>query len=216
VGLRRNPSSAIYFVASFSTLATYEKSSGMLISPEKSLTTCRAYLPGLHQAIDSPAPLAGCSKPAGFHGWDQLRDTGFRWVVNLIASEFEADVSPLKHLAAESLEDLVAGDAPLEPEKEEWMVRHVAGEIVEALKRGEGVLVHCHGGRGRTGTALGVVLCMLGHDPGGVVDWLDEVHRLRRRPGWPESPWQEEIVRRTVPPGQTIAIRRPQPGRTIP
>ena len=51
------------------------------------------------------------------------------------------------------------------------------------------------GGRGRTGTVIGVALVTLGHDPDKVVDYLDRVARARGRRGWPESPWQAAVVR---------------------
>jgi protein-tyrosine phosphatase len=56
-------------------------------------------------------------------------------------------------------------------------------------------VVHCVGGRGRTGTVLGCVLRELGHSPGEVVDFLDRVHKARGKAGWPESPWQGQLVR---------------------
>jgi protein-tyrosine phosphatase len=55
--------------------------------------------------------------------------------------------------------------------------------------------VHCMGGRGRTGTVIGVALVMLGHDADDTVAYLDRVARARGRRGWPESPWQANVVR---------------------
>jgi hypothetical protein len=55
------------------------------------------------------------------------------------------------------------------------------------------------GGRGRTGTVLGVALVHLGHEPNAVVDYLHGVAVGRGRRGWPESEWQAELVRSSAP-----------------
>ena len=68
------------------------------------------------------------------------------------------------------------------------------GSSPTASSAGEGVVVHCHAGRGRTGTVIGGALVMLGHDPETVVDWLHRVQRTRGKRGWPEQPWQAEVV----------------------
>jgi hypothetical protein len=57
------------------------------------------------------------------------------------------------------------------------------------------------GGRGRTGTVLGVALVQLGHDPEVVVEHLHRLAVGRGRRGWPESAWQAEVVRRSAAPG---------------
>jgi len=71
--------------------------------------------------------------------------------------------------------------------------------VREALAHGEGVVVHCAGGRGRTGTVLGATLVSLGFAPAEVVAHLDLVHKARGTSGWPESPWQSAILQRFVP-----------------
>jgi hypothetical protein len=63
------------------------------------------------------------------------------------------------------------------------------------LDDGLGVIVHCAGGTGRSGTVVGAVLVSLGGAPDTVTAWLDAVHILRGRPGWPESPWQTDALR---------------------
>lgn len=67
--------------------------------------------------------------------------------------------------------------------------------IVGHLRASNGVAVHCHGGTGRTGTVIGAVLVRLGHDPEEVCDWLHQVHVARGRDGWPESDWQQSVLR---------------------
>ena len=51
------------------------------------------------------------------------------------------------------------------------------------------------GGRGRTGTVIGVALVGLGHDPDAVIEYLHRLAVGRGRRGWPESTWQAEVVR---------------------
>ena len=50
------------------------------------------------------------------------------------------------------------------------------------------------GGRGRTGTVIGATLVRLGHDPETVVAHLNRLAVARGRRGWPESPWQAEVL----------------------
>jgi protein-tyrosine phosphatase len=105
------------------------------------------------------------------------------------------DPAPLNILCAEKLQDLVGGGPPRNPERERETIERIVRLIVEALRAGDGVAVHCVGGRGRTGTVLGCVLRELGHGATEVVDYLDRVHKARGKSGWPESPWQAQLVR---------------------
>ncbi len=41
---------------------------------------------------------------------------------------------------------------------------------------------------------IGAVLVSLGIDESDVAAWLDAVHKLRGKPGWPECPWQTEAL----------------------
>lgn len=108
------------------------------------------------------------------------------------------------------LDDLCDGGVPCQPEQEERLVRSIAAQAVEKLEAGEGVIVHCAGGRGRTGTVLGVILRRLGLENGEVLRFLNRVHRLRGTSGWPEAEWQQEVVRR-VPVKEARAQRdRPE------
>jgi protein-tyrosine phosphatase len=93
------------------------------------------------------------------------------------------------------LQDLVSGGEPRDPEREIAAIDNAATDVVAHLTRGDGVAVHCMGGRGRTGTVLGVALVRLGHEPEAMCDYLHRVAVGRGRRGWPESPWQAEVVR---------------------
>jgi hypothetical protein len=139
-----------------------------------------------------PVAIAGMSYPGRAH-WAQLHELGIGHVVCLTAETVPYDAGPCT-VRAFKLQDLVDGRPPRDPERERKLVDVAADEVVASVERGTGVAVHCLGGRGRTGTVLGVALVRLGHDGREVVDYLDRVARSRGRRGWPESPWQTETV----------------------
>jgi len=125
--------------------------------------------------------------------WEPLERAGIRHVVCLTHAKAPYDASPLSiHHAP--LQDLYTRDEPDEPELERERALTAARFVVDCLEAGEGVVVHCHAGRGRTGTVIGSALVMLGHDPATVVDWLHRVQRTRGKRGWPEQPWQAGVV----------------------
>jgi protein-tyrosine phosphatase len=71
------------------------------------------------------------------------------------------------------------------------------------LKLNEGgILVHCEGGRGRSGTIIGAILRHCGYGAAEVIDFLDAAYVAARRPGWPEKPWQSQVVERIKGTGQ--------------
>ena len=85
---------------------------------------------------------------------------------------------------------LLAG-MPLPADDTDWRALHRLGfRHVIRLHPREGAVVHCLGGTGRTGTVLACALQRLGWS-------ADEAIAAVRahRPRWPESPWQEEVVR---------------------
>ena len=152
-----------------------------------------------------PTPLAGMGYPrAGI--WDTLAARGFTHVVDLTCDAAKYDATPLVSHASK-LSDLIGRRHPPDPARDETRIRAAAALVAEQWSAGEGVLVHCHGGRGRTGAVLGSALVLLGHDPVVIVDWLHRVQRTRGRRGWPEQPWQAEVVLRAGRP----ELRRPSP-----
>ena len=95
------------------------------------------------------------------------------------------------------LEDLYGGRQPSRPQAEESMIRQMVEVTTASIKRGEAVVIHCQGGTGRTGTILGATLRQLGYGWKPVHEAMMEVNQLRGRHGrgWPESSWQESLVR---------------------
>lgn len=155
----------------------------------------------LEDAVDHPFwwgmrgehRLAGIFRPPPGFPFDQIGEhLGLTAVVALVA-DVEYDCSPLP-LHQFALEDLHGRECPADPQRELDVVRAAAETTRRLLDGGEGVLVHCEGGTGRTGTVIGAVLVSYGHDPGEVIEWLDGVHRRRKQPGWPECPWQQEAL----------------------
>lgn len=147
----------------------------------------------LYWIARDPVALAGMSYP-GRADWNLLADNGIGHVVCLSHAAPKYDASPCT-VTALRLQDLVSGGDPDDPERERAIVLEAAADVVDHLERGIGVAVHCMGGRGRTGTVVGVALVTFGHDPDAVVEHLDRVARGRGRRGWPESPWQAAVVR---------------------
>lgn len=153
----------------------------------------------LYWVLSHPAPLAGMRYPRPGFPWAALARSGFSRVVRLTSDGTSYDPRPLQVAYSAQLEDLVHGSSPRSPRQELQLIREAVGVVREALAHGEGVVVHCAGGRGRTGTVLGATLVSLGFAPAEVVAHLDLVHKARGTSGWPESPWQSGILLRFVP-----------------
>ena len=92
------------------------------------------------------------------------------------------DPTPLKIAYARALRDLVSGGTPRDPTREEELIREAAKAAMSKLGEGEGVVIHCAGGTGRTGTVLAYVLCGLGFQAERVIEYL---YVLNNGLGWP-------------------------------
>ena len=150
----------------------------------------------LYLAIKEPAPLIGMAYPAAGMPWHRLFSAGISNVVCLCGGLVDYDPSPLRVLRAVEMEDLHHGNEPRSPARDEKLVRDVVNAINARLLAGEGVAVHCVGGTGRTGTVIGCVLRSRGYPADDIIRYLDELNRARGRRGWPEAPWQAEMLRR--------------------
>lgn len=141
----------------------------------------------------APAPLAAMRYPAADFDWGRAAAAGFGRVVCLTSNEPSYDPSPLRCTAVR-LQDLIGGGPPDDPDREMTSVREAVEAVTSSLADGQGALVHCGGGRGRSGTVVGAALVTAGEHADDVAVWLDRVHRVRGRPGWPESRWQREVL----------------------
>jgi protein-tyrosine phosphatase len=150
----------------------------------------------LYWVSRTPVALAGMSYP-GRADWALLATEGISHVVCLTHDVAPYDTTPCT-VTARRLQDLVSGNPPVDPDREGELVRAAAADVVAHLNDGIGVAVHCMGGRGRTGTVIGVALVQLGHDPDAVIEYLHELAVGRGRRGWPESQWQAQVIRTTT------------------
>jgi protein-tyrosine phosphatase len=145
--------------------------------------------------LEQPAPLAGMAYPNS-SPWHTLASEGFKSIVCLTDTTVRYDPSPLEVLRAANFKDLYGGTNPDEPEKEQATLREIVTAVQSALLLGKGVVVHCVGGTGRTGTVIACTLRAFGVPLPDVLDYIKRLNAARgKQPGWPESPWQLEQVK---------------------
>jgi hypothetical protein len=147
----------------------------------------------LYWVLKDPAPLAGMKYPRSSFPWSNLKAAGFTNVVSLHPGSYNP--APLTMAFCEHLEDLVGGGPPNNEAQEREKINDAVTTTLGILRSGEGVVVQCVGGRGRTGTVLACTLRELGFEAHEAIAFLDRVHKGRGKPGWPESLWQSSLVR---------------------
>ena len=152
---------------------------------------------GVYGFGDGGFMLAGMPYPRSADEFEGLHGLGFEKIVCLTDYEPRYYAAPLEVIAAVPLEDLCGGGEPASPEAEECVIRQVAEVTAASVERGEPVVIHSDGGTGRTDTVLGATLRQLGCTWEPVRAAMTELNRLRGpwARGWPESPWQESLVR---------------------
>ena len=138
-------------------------------------------------------PLAGMPYPRGNVQWDVVAAGGVSIVLDLSGLPCSYDCTPIPRVPFD-LEDLADERVPHDEKQQRKLVRRAVDEIARTRAALKGVLIHCDGGRGRTGTVLGAYLVTLGYAPSAVTNWLNWLHELRGRPGWPESCWQSDLL----------------------
>ncbi|MGH9001129.1 MAG: hypothetical protein ACRDY7_17260 [Acidimicrobiia bacterium] len=122
-----------------------------------------------------PTPLAGMPAPGANFPWAAAAEAGFRNVVSLQEHRPRYSSCPLAgHWLP--LEDLFGKPAPDNPDADAQQVERAVSLVGQLLHAG-GVIVHCTGGRGRTGTVLGGSLVRQGISPSDATAWLDRLHR---------------------------------------
>jgi hypothetical protein len=152
-----------------------------------------------YQVLKHPAPLAGMAFPKG-KPWAALQAAGFTSVVCLTDQIPPYNPDPLRVLYSGAFRDLYGGLQPRDPVREAEMLSEVVGEIRRELSAGRGVVIHCQGGTGRTGTVIACTLHSMGLPREEVLKYMELVNRSRQKSpdwhGWPESAWQGQQVER--------------------
>jgi rhodanese/phosphatase family protein len=141
----------------------------------------------------NPAPIAGMEYPSASTPWSAIANLGFRHVICLAAINPTYQSSPLRIAHAIDLQDLVSGGKPRDPDREERFIRNAVEVAIDKIRLKEGLVIHCLGGTGRTGTVIGCLLRALGYDGRTVVDYLRVLNEERGR-HWPESSRQADLV----------------------
>ncbi len=154
-----------------------------------------------YRVLDGNASLFGMPHPSILKEIDrnqlfaQLYEDGVRYLINLTKENSGASYSDRILLSS----FCPVTDQGPKGAIEKTMLLSGVDSAVAALKNGEGVVIHCWGGTGRTGTAIGCILRKLGKGSGvEIVNWLGELNQRRER-HWPESPVQAEVVRECQP-----------------
>jgi protein-tyrosine phosphatase len=161
------------------------------------------YIPGLkvpgqfYTVAMHPAPIAGMAWPDfSEQTWSAIYQQGIRHVICLADAKPNYTCEPVGLTIAHAveLEDQLGRPAPSDPAREDRLIRAAVRIAAEIVRVKEGLVMHCVGGTGRTGTVLGCLLCELGCDGASVVSYLDNLNKARGKHGWPESPWQKAYV----------------------
>jgi hypothetical protein len=164
-----------------------------------------AAVPGLsdtrlfYKVLAEPAAFAGMSRPSG-NPWAALQAAGFDSVVCLTHKDPPYDPHPLRILYSSPFCDLHGGRQPRDPIREADALSEAVSKVCPELIAGRGVVVHCVGGTGRTGTVIACTLRALGLSREMVWNYMASVNRSRCKhqgwQGWPESDWQERQLDR--------------------
>jgi len=140
-------------------------------------------------------PLVAMSQPRFGTRWQELHNLGIHNVLRLSEESQDYNPSPLRMLGLIAMEDQYENEKPTNAAHEELRLIEAVRLLRDGLRHG-GVAIHCVGGRGRTGTVVGAFLHTLGVPHATIIERLNLAYQTAGRPGWPESPWQAEVVGR--------------------
>ena len=169
---------------------------GLLVDPlnQPDHPRCLEIPQHFYWILGQPTPLAGMSYPRwAAVDWTELWDLGFRSVVCLSRSHPAYEPDPLEFAWCGDLEDLYGNWPPHNPQRELMKIQAATTAVVEELSANRGVVVHCLGGIGRTGTVLAASLARLGLDTETSIARLEAVN-VARGYHWPEADWHLEAI----------------------
>jgi hypothetical protein len=142
-----------------------------------------------------PALLAGMCRPSTATPWKELHRIGLRQIVCLTKNPPDYVAGPLLIAGHFPMQDLYGGARPGDVEMENDQLMKAVNRVFSLVARRIGVVVHCDGGTGRTGTVIGCVMKRLGYNVSDILTYLDSLNRERgARAGWPESQWQADML----------------------
>lgn len=151
----------------------------------------------IYTVIRNPAILAGMRIPSCATPWKELYRIGLRQLICLTDSSPDYPVDPLTIAGHYPLQDLYGGILPADPAVEFSRIQQASDQALSLITRHIGVVIHCTGGTGRSGTVIGCILKGLGYNTSIILSYLDQINRIRgARRGWPESIWQAEAIRK--------------------
>ena len=144
-------------------------------------------IPGL------PAPFSGMPYPTT----EKIRLIPFpryQGIFCLADEETDYESAPLRQLGRVYLEDLSSGGNPVDRVGEGMLTIRVIREIVSEIIAGRGVVVHCWGGRGRSGFIAAGVLVAFGCTPEKARNIVNRATTKAGLGPWPESDWQFKFL----------------------
>jgi hypothetical protein len=131
--------------------------------------------------------------PQDDFSWEALARRDIHSVVCLTHDRPPYDPDPLQVIHAVGLESLAGDRVPAEPNVEQERIYAAGREVAHRLERGEGVVIQCGSGIGRTGTVAACALVFLGCAPEIALRDVVAVNEgLGRK--WPEARWHGKAI----------------------
>jgi len=161
-------------------------------------------------ALHEPAPLAAVTRPHPLP-WRALAGAGYRGYVCLTGTWLGIDAAPLAVLAGFIYREVT--ERSWKPDGvEESGLRGIVAAITNALRQGEGVIVHSSGETDCSGTVVACTLRDLQYSVPQTLAHMERINARRQTHAnwmpWPASSWSRTIVDRWTFPAEQELLRR--------